>query len=94
MTDNLEAHTRICCQMEAIAGSMETTLDARLTRLAAFMERRIDASRPRVRSAIGRSRSTDSHQTYTGRRRGPRTSLDNSNLRARAITTAEESQVM
>ena len=66
MTDNLESHTRICCQMEAIAGSVESTLDARLTRLAAFMERRLDMCRPRTR-AVGRSRSTDSQLPVTKR---------------------------
>lgn len=86
MTDNLEAHTRICCQMEAIAGSMEATLDARLTRLAAFMERRLEAARPRKGRA--RSRSTDSHllstiKLTTRRPRSPGPADDDIQVRAR-----------
>ncbi|KAK9814030.1 hypothetical protein WJX73_009617 [Symbiochloris irregularis] len=63
MVNSLEAHTRICCQMEAMAGSMESTLDARLTRLAAFMERHLNIYRPKVRrKGVARSRSSESSQ--------------------------------
>ena len=89
MVHSLEAHTRICCQMEAMAGSMEATLDARLTRLAAFMERHLLTYRPRVRrKGVARSRSSESssqpgHRAKESAKRNGRNSFDIRSLSTR-----------
>ena len=41
---HLERHMEVCVQLEAVAGSSEAYVDARLTRLAACAEQRLEAS--------------------------------------------------
>ena len=47
----------VCVQLEAVAGSSEAYVDARLTRLAAFAEHRLEASAKARRYRPNRRRS-------------------------------------